>query len=255
MKVQIVGFEGYDNDLGGVTATVLVNGEKHTITIQCCVTEDGEYAENDHDNLEDNRWFIDGLDVEELGNCVMRPNSPCYKTCKNLFEKFGDWGNIRSLIRAVNNDIIHWDYAPDIATETIDVYSNVERSYMNPFDMVYAYDIEKIDDDDFKINKEKQACEDHVYCSRSDGSEYRVPMKKSLKNIMMKLWECSMRKRQRKPTSRKRLTAGLLTWRRRTNHGEDGFCKVHGKDDGVPETEERSDGSDCIHREQFSRSV
>jgi hypothetical protein len=39
MKVQIVGFEGYDNDLGGVTATVLVNGEKHTIAIQCCVTK------------------------------------------------------------------------------------------------------------------------------------------------------------------------------------------------------------------------
>ena len=178
MKVQIVGFEGYDNDWGGVTAAVLVNGEKHTIAIQCCVTEDGEYAENDYDNPEDNRWFIDGLDVEELSNCVMCSTFPCDKTCKKLFEEFGNLVNIRSLIRAVNNDIIHWDYAPDITTETIDVYSSVERRYMNPFDMVYTYNIEKVSDDDFKINKEKEACEDHVYCSHSDGSEYRVPMKK-----------------------------------------------------------------------------
>lgn len=178
MKVQIVGFEGYDNDLGGVTATVIVNGEKHTIAIQCCVTEDGEYAENDHDNPEDNRWFIDGFDMENAKELDVYPNPACYKMWKKLLEEFGTLENITNLIRAVNNDIIHWDYAPDITTETIDVYSNGERSYMNPFDMVYTYNIEKVSDDDFKINKEKEACEDHVYCSHSDGSEYRVPMKK-----------------------------------------------------------------------------
>lgn len=178
MKVQIVGFEGYDNDLGGVTATVLVNGEQHTIAIQCCVSEDGEYAENDYNNPEDNRWFIDGLDVEELSKCAVCSTFPCDKTYKKLFEEFGNWENIRNLIRAVNDEIIHWEYASDIATEIIDVYSNNHHGYMNPFDMVYTYNIEKVSDDDFKINKEKEACEDHVYCSHSYGSEYRVPMKK-----------------------------------------------------------------------------
>ena len=178
MKVQIVGFEGYDNDLGGVTATVLVNGEKHTIAIQCCVTEDAAYAENDHDNPEDNRWFIDGFDMEDAKELDVYPNPACYKMWKKLLEEFGTLENITNLIRAVNNDIIHWEYAPDITTETIDVYSNVERRYMNPFDMVYTYNIEKVSDDDFKINKEKEACEDYIYCSHSDGSEYRVSMKK-----------------------------------------------------------------------------
>ena len=177
MKVQIVGFEGYDNDLGGVTATVLVDGEKHTIAIQCCVTKGGEYAENDYDNPEDNRWFIDGFDMEDAKELDVYPNPACYKMWKKLLEEFGTLENITNLIRAVNDEIIHWEYASDIATEFVDVYSNGERSYMNPFDMVYTYDIEKIDDD-FKINKEKQAREDHVYCSNPDGSEYRVPMKK-----------------------------------------------------------------------------
>ena len=178
MKVQIVGFEGYDNDLGGVTATVIVNGEKHTIAIQCCVTEDGEYAENDHDNPEDNRWFIDGFDMENAKELDVYPNPACHKMWKKLLEEFGTLENITNLICAVNDEIIHWEYAPDITTETIDVYSNVERRYMNPFDMVYTYNIEKVSDDDFKINKEKEACEDYIYCSHSDGSEYRVPMKK-----------------------------------------------------------------------------
>ena len=178
MKVQIVGFEGYDDDWGGVTATVLVNGKKHTIAIQCCVTKSGEYAENDYNNPEDNGWFIDGLDVEELSNCVVCSTFPCDKTCKKLFEEFGNWENIRNLIRAVNDEIIHWDYAADIATEIIDVYSNNHRGYMNPFDMVYTYNIEKVSDevDSFKINKEKEACEDYIYDS-DDESEYRVPMK------------------------------------------------------------------------------
>ena len=177
MKVQIVGFEGYDNDLGGVTATVSVNGEKHTIAIQCCVTKNGKYAENDYNNPEDNRWFIDGFDMEDAKELDIYPNPACHKMWKKLLEEFGTLENITNLIRAVNDEIIHWEYAHDIATEFVDVYSNGERRYMNPFDMVYTYGIEKIDDDNFKINKEKQACEDYIYDS-NDGSEYRVPMKK-----------------------------------------------------------------------------
>lgn len=181
MKVQIVGFEGYDNDLGGVTATVLVSGEKHTIAIQCCVTKNGKYAENNHDNPEDNRWFIDGFDMEDAKELDVYPNPACHKMWKKLLEEFGTLENITNLIRGVNDEIIHWEYAPDISTEFVDVYSNGERRYMNPFNMVYTYGIEKVSDVDFKINKEKEACEDYIYDS-DDESEYRVPMKKIIED-------------------------------------------------------------------------
>lgn len=44
MKVQIVGFDGYDSDFGGFTLRVLINRNEHEIINQCFPYEDG-YAE------------------------------------------------------------------------------------------------------------------------------------------------------------------------------------------------------------------
>jgi hypothetical protein len=62
--VQIVGFEGYDSDLGGFTLRVRINGTEHEIINQCFPYEDG-YAESLVDvygSRADCLCFVDGRD-------------------------------------------------------------------------------------------------------------------------------------------------------------------------------------------------
>lgn len=65
MKVQIVGFDGYDSDVGGFTLHVLINGNEHEIINQCFPYEGG-YADRLADvygSGADCLCIVDGKDV------------------------------------------------------------------------------------------------------------------------------------------------------------------------------------------------